>query len=96
MTIIEEVKGKLEQHPIFRERKTRGKYLSILALKKLYGEANLPSGATHEQLAEFADTYASYERAWRHNTKNHLTLRGSDYGDKDELEEFKLNELGYK
>lgn len=96
MTILEEVKIKLEKHLQFRERATRGKFLAILSLRKLHGTEKLTEQLTHEQLSDFADTYASYERAWRHNTKTYLHLRGNDYGDKDDLEEFKLTELGYK
>ncbi len=95
MTIIEEVKLKLEQHPIFRERKTRGKYLSILALRKLYGEANLPSGATPEQLAEFAVTFETYNRAWRKCLEEYPHLQGTDYTQKTDLEIKKLKELNY-
>lgn len=94
MKILDEVKLKLQIHPEFRERSTRGNYLAILALRRLKVDA-LNVGIKMDTLAEFADMYATYERAWRQITMKYPELRGSDYKNKKILMEQKQLSLGY-
>lgn len=100
MTIIEEVKGKLEQHPIFRERKTRGKFLAVLTLRhmgEMEATMNYKTEIGVESLSQFATVYESYERAWRHvlSLEENTHLRGTDYNDKLSLEKKTQQKLGY-
>ena len=90
-----EVKAKLETHINFRERTFRGKYLAVLALRKLEmdivvdGKTRPKIGMTIEDLVEFAKTHDSYRSAWdavlRDEENKHL--RGKDYSDKVMLEQ---------
>jgi hypothetical protein len=93
MTIYEIVEQKLKDHPFFRERKTRSKFLAILTLRDLELEGK---HLDMEELAKFAVKYASYERAWRQVLEKNEAMRGLDYlPDKDILEQEKIKELGY-
>jgi len=94
MKILDEVKLKLQIHPKFRERSTRGRYFAILSLRRMKVNANEIANSM-ERLAEFADTYATYERAWRQITMKYPELRGSDYKNKKILMEKKQLSLGY-
>lgn len=97
MTINEEVKIKLENFPVFRERKFRGKFLVILALRAtgLEQRQKDQSSFSHSELSEFAITYDSYRHAWGDVTREHPELRGSDYGEGERLSQEKQLELGY-
>jgi len=88
------IKQKLELFLDFRERKHRGKYLAILALRecKLEGVDKL----SHEQLSSVCVAYGSLERAWRAVLADYKELRGSDYEEKEVLEQKKQIELGYE
>jgi hypothetical protein len=97
-TINQIVEEKLSAFPDFRERKHRAKYLSILALRDLGLEAKQKIELlTLEEMADFAMKYGSYERAWRQILEDDKNkhLRGVDYYDKINLENKKLQELGY-
>jgi hypothetical protein len=95
--MYEEVLQKLKNFPDFRERRFRSKYLSILALRNLNLEDKYKDKTlTLEELAEFALTYASYERAWRKCLQDNETVRGTDWEEKQVLEERKMLELGYE
>jgi len=48
------------------------------------------------ELSTFAIRYASLERMWRQVLMKHEELRGADYDERAELEEKKLNSLGYR
>ena len=72
------IKEKLEIHKAFRERSTRGKYLTILVLREMNSDnKELPL----DRYSEFAIKYASYERAWRDILLKNPHLQGSDYSE---------------
>lgn len=86
--ILEEIKGKLEQYPQFRERKNIPEYLAKLSLRAIklenvYKERPL----TLLELSQFAIKYATYERNWRECLMKYEHLRGSDYSEKADAEQ---------
>ena len=98
MTLYEEVKTKLEQHPIFRERSQRSIGLVKLALRKcgLEGRHDRNEVISLSELADFAVTFDSYRHAWGDVTRENPELRGSDYWEKEKLEQEKKLSLGYE
>lgn len=89
---------KLTNFPEFRERSKRGIYLTKWALRETELLEKQKNGVmmTMNELSTFAIRYASLERMWRQVLMKHEVLRGSDYSKGEELEEKKLNELGYR
>jgi hypothetical protein len=101
MTRNELVKQKLEATPQFRERRHRDHFLNILAGREIgMIEGTVKSGdvlsVSIEKLKKFGSVYGSYERAWRQVTEQNVDLRGTDYSQKEELEQEKKMELGYE
>lgn len=98
MTLYEEVQNKLKNFPDFRERKFRGKYLTILALRATRLEQRFKDKAilSLEELSTFAIKYDSYRHAWGDVTRECKELRGTDYSDGEILEQEKLLEMGYE
>lgn len=92
------IKQKLEKFPEFRERKNRGTYLVILALRECGLEEKQKKGVmmTMNELSKFAIKYDSYRNAWGTVTRNNIHLQGSDYLDGERLEENVLREKGYR
>lgn len=88
---------KLKDHPQFRERSLRAKFLMVLTLRDLGLEDRQKSGGGFElgELSQIAIKYASYERAWRQCLERDESLRGSDYEMKEILSQDKIIELGY-
>ena len=96
MTIYNEVKAKLEAHPQFRERRTRAKYLTILALRSLDLEEQFEAGRlTLENMADFANKYDSYRHEYDAVLKESPELRGTDYQDGKALAQEKQISFGY-
>lgn len=97
MTTYDIVKDKLERHPIFRERKNRGEYLAILAMREIGIEykhkENIP--LTLKELSDFAVKYDTYRHAWGDVTRENESLRGEDYKDGENLAQKKQLEMGY-
>lgn len=95
---FELIKEKLEKFPQFRERKTRGQFIAKLVARKLGFTPNEDEDYPLDliQLAEFSDTYATFERIWRQILLQNATLRGSDYTEKKKLMEKKRISLGYE
>jgi hypothetical protein len=93
MTTYEQIKAHLEKYPAARERKNKNKFIGWL-LDSTYHLtlAGISKGA----LGNIVTDVSTYDRAWRQVLQKEPSLRGSDYGEKDELEEEKLTELGYK
>lgn len=91
------IQTKLENFPEFRERKYRGKYLAILALRATGLEERHKENRVIDisEMAGFAIAYASLERMWRKVTSEHKELQGKDYFEKGTLEEEKMLELEY-
>jgi hypothetical protein len=48
------------------------------------------------ELGKFGLRFASLDRSWRDVLLQNVPLRGEDYSDKDELENKKKRELGYR
>lgn len=98
MTTYEIVKEKLENFPDFRERKSRGKYLAILALRHIGLERKYEEDEPLriDELSDFAITYDSFRHAWTDVLRENEKLQGSDYGDKTILEQAKKIELRYE
>jgi hypothetical protein len=98
MTIYDEVKGKLEATPNFRERKFRSPYLTILALRACGFEGRYYEKYQFslQDLADFAIKFDSYRHAWGDVTREHKDLRGSDYGEGEVLEQEHILSLGYE
>lgn len=93
MTIYDKVKFFLEKNVKARERKFKDKAI-VHMLYESYGIEKL--GITKEGLVQFVRDYASYDRMWRKVTKDNPSLRGSDYDDKEVLEQEKMLELEYE
>lgn len=96
MTIYDRVKEKLEKFPAFRERKLRGTYLTILALRDNGIEEKAKHEAlSHQELSDFAISYDSYRHAWGDVTRECPTLRGKDYDEGEKLSQEHQVKLGY-
>lgn len=96
--MYELIKSKLESHPDFRERRFRGKYLAVLALRETGLEDRHRENRIIDlsEMANFAIKYASLEREWRKVTSEHKNLQGTDYNDKIALEQEKMTALEYQ
>ena len=84
------VKSYLEEEPLFRERKNKDRGIVHLLIDR-YG-LNL----TESRLIALVQDYASMDRMWRQILQQNPELRGSDFKDKEKLEQEKQAELGYK
>lgn len=68
MNIIKIVEDKLQKFPIFRERKERSKFLSLLAMRECELEDKFKTGQlTLDDIGSICVKYSSYERAWPQN-----------------------------
>ncbi len=92
------IKGKvydyLVEETLFRERKNKNRGFANMMIKKYRGTAD-GIILSKNSLIELITEVASYDRSWRQILEHHPELRGSDYGDKDMLEQEKQLELGY-
>lgn len=81
----------LKNEPRARERSNKNR--SIAYFLKIHHPIleSLPP----KQLEEIIKLSNSYDRAWRKVTGDNPKLRGTDYGNKKELEQEKQVELGY-
>lgn len=105
MALKELVEKYLEEQPLFRERSRKDKGIVTILLKltryeKLRddpdSQTSKVSGAVPKTtLIEFVQDYATMDRAWRKATAENPQWRGTDYGDKEELETKAQRELGY-
>lgn len=87
----------LTQEPRARERKYKNRAIGNVILEKYSSQFPL-YGDTKEDKAKMADIVGeilSLDRKWRAILEKNPDLRGSDYGQKEELVEKKLQELGY-
>lgn len=105
--MYEEVKKVLEDVPQFRERRFRGHFIFIMALRNagvITGKVksgdivNIVVGnrTNPGAFAKIPSLCESYVREWRACMKDYPTLRGSDYNDKTILEQEKQITLGYE
>ncbi len=97
MTIKEQVIDYLQTEPKFRERSNKDRGQVNLLLRKYTGlaEAVEKKLISKDSLIAFVQDYASMDRAWRQALERDVSLRGTDYGQKEELMAKKQEELGY-
>lgn len=83
---------KLKEHPLFRERSKRDRYLTILTLRDLDIEVpkSLPVDfklcLSLEDMTRFAVRYGTAQRIWREILMKNEHLRGKDFNEKSDLE----------
>lgn len=103
---------KLTEFPDFRERKNRDLFIAKWALRDIVVDEKTPEGQwkkvslldkqkagkmlTMAEFGKFGIRFSSLDRDWRDTLRDNPVLRGTDYDLKDELEEKKLKELGYR
>lgn len=103
---------KLTKFPEFRERKNRDLYLAKWALRDVEVDERTEDGQwkkvslldkqkagqmlTMNEFGKFGIRFSSLDRDWRDTLRDNPSLRGQDYDKKEELEELKLRELGYR
>lgn len=83
----------LKQEPRARERKNKNRAIGNITIKKYQLDKNM--FVDKEQMADMVGEILSMDRQWRKILEENPELRGTDYGDKDKLEEMKQLELGY-
>ena len=91
MTKYEQIKLLLENEPKGRLRANKNKAIAYLIRKKYQQLFQIDNNLVADIIAEAS----SLDRAWRQVLQENENLRGSDYAQKDELEELKQQELGY-
>lgn len=107
--MYDKVKNALELTPLFRERRYRGHFILIMALRevgavdintkiKTGDEVVLKVGSPlkSEPFENVVSSCESITRTWRKILRENENLRGQDYDQKDELENDTLEDLGYK
>lgn len=92
MTKYDEVKALLEKEPKGRLRANKNKAVAYLLRKKYQQLFQIDNNLVADILTEAS----SLDRAWRQVLQENENLRGSDYNQKEELEELKQLELGYE
>lgn len=92
MTLKDIVKDYLEREPKARERKNKDRALVNLLMKRY------PAlGAVDRTvLIDMVRDYNSMDRAWRQTLEQCSNLRGTDYDEKEKLEQAKIVDLGYE
>ena len=85
----EDVLEYLNKEPRFRERKSKWRGIADLLIKRY----NLT--IDRRILADIVADASSADRYWRDILKNDPSLRGSDYTDKDTLEQETMLHLNY-
>ena len=91
-TLYATIKSYLETEPKARERRNRERALINLLLEKYQFFKDIPK----QTLIDFCHDFASYDRIWRKVVSENPTLQGSDYKDKNGLEQEKMLSLGYE
>lgn len=93
------IKGKvynyLVRQPLFRERKFKNRGIANLLLQLSDPDENGMIHIGKKKLEDIVGDVGSYDRAWRQILEHHEELQGSDYDDKERLEQEKQLELGY-
>lgn len=94
MTIYEEIKSKLERHPLARERSHKNRFIATMLFKKY--DMRMQTGMDVALVEGIGVDFSSYDRAWRQVLQHEASLRGKDYDDKKTLEQERELELGYQ
>lgn len=81
----------LQAQPKARERKNKDRAIVNLLIKDNPQLALVDK----DTLIKAIRDYTSYDRQWRKILDEHEALRGSDYGDKEQLEQEAQIALGY-
>ncbi len=97
MKIKELITDTLKAEPQFRERSRKDKGIVSLLIRKYKNvELAMKEGfMTRQDLIDLVQDYSSMDRAWRQALEQNPELRGSDYQEKERLEQEKQIELGY-
>ncbi len=85
----EDIINYLKSEPRFRERSAKWRGIADILIKKYNLDID------RRKLADIIADGSTADRAWRMALKNDVSLRGSDYSDKEMLEVEKQRELGY-
>lgn len=86
---MNEVLNYLKREPRFRERSAKNRGIADLLIEKYHLDLD------RKKLADVIQEASSMDRAWRKCLEENPDLRGSDYEDKQILEEKKMLELNY-
>lgn len=91
--MYEEIKRYIEKSKSARERKNKNKFLAWLIYNKfqLWQEP-----ITEEKLEDIIIKASDYDRHWSKVLEENPELRGSDYGDKQKVEQARQIESGYE
>lgn len=96
MTIQHLVEDYLNEHPLFRERKNKDRGIVNLLINRYHLQLAIESGhITKDRLVAIVQDFTSMDRAWRKVLEKNVDLRGSDYDEKDQLENKAMQNLGY-
>lgn len=96
MNSLEIIIDYLKSEPRFRERKNKDRGMVNILIKK-HGIQHIIDNKllTKEKIVDIVQDYAVLDRCWRKALSEDESLRGSDYGEKQKLEDMKKVELGY-
>lgn len=83
----------LKLEPKARERKNKNRAIGNIIKKKYY--SNLMQ-VEQSRMADIVSEVLNLDRKWRLILKENPDLRGSDYKEKDILEQEKMLQLGYE
>ena len=88
----------LKEEPRFRERKNknRGIVNLLIRMHPSLGKAVETGVLTKDTITTMLQEYATMDRHWRQHLEMNEDLRGSDYGEKEVLEQEKMLEMGYE
>ncbi len=86
------IKQRLEEHPWFRERKSKNFGISKILIRRF----NLEDKINPKILEDIIVEASSLDRTYRKTLEENPHLRGSDYGQGEILSQKKQIELGYE
>ena len=90
----------LKENEIGRERSNKNKVIAKLAWEKYHSIEDTEDGGYEilpkNHMADMVGEILSLDRKWRKILEENEDLRGTDYKEKDILEQNKMLELGYE
>jgi len=90
------VEDYLQDQPLFRERKNKDRGIVNLLINRYGLHHAIERGEiTKDRLVALVQDFSTMDRAWRKTLEEKAHLRGSDYDEKDELENKAMHGLGY-
>ncbi len=97
MTIKQTIANYLETEERFRERKNKDRGIVNLLMRRFpHLDKAIKDGVlSKDQVIDLVQDYTSMDRAWRQTLEQQPELRGTDYDDKERLEQEKQIDLGY-